>query len=359
MSMVKGWFSDEEETTAEQKQKIEEANRNIEMHLQNIVRLTKQLAELEYNFKLQGQLPYEQWRQLSLDLEKAEAEYLRKRMFANNLFEYRKTGWEPYGDTPAEKKADEFATQARLKQEAIDAFQKMSDLQSKLDQVRDRVEGIINKAITDIKNLEVSYMNFSDSLAYGYKNGAFGNWVDDAKLARAEQVIKAATERITKLKDELSGPIGPATRNENYAEQLNATKAIYSAQQNIFQLRMKALEAERAAALKTIQNMQKLLSEASKFRSDAISAVSADSLQAIRLQDRREPTQDILNEYVKKISGQQAQVKDIETKMLTEQEKARTTLGTIKDNIVSLYKEVTRRQTGFDGKIEINLVNPF
>lgn len=358
------WYLDSEDTeqSAEQLQRLKEINKNISEQYKKMAELTQQLRDLEFDFKMQNAPLNTVLSQLTAEFKKAQANYLRQREYTRDFSAYtRDYKFDLSGLDEAQQREKIATTRAQIAQDAVDAFNKMRELSDKIKQINNELNAMVDKTKQAITNITVQFTKIFTSTAYGYKDGVFGNWAKEAEM-------KMTTDYLAELQAKLNGlnkslyeakTLDSAAITKNLTEQRDIYEIMFKGQQNLFKLRMEQLAQERAKTIENLNTMRNLVQNATKFRSDAISAVSADSLQAIRLQDRREPTQDILNEYVKKISGQQAQVKDIETRMLTEQEKARTTLGTIKDNLVSLHKEVTRRQTGYSGKIDINLVNPF
>lgn len=355
-------LDDEEAKAKEQLKRLNQINKNISEQYKKMSTLTQQLSELEFEFKMQNAPLNDVLLQTTAEFKKAQANYFRQREYTRDFSAYtRDHKFDLSGLDEAQQREKIATTRAQIAQDALDAFNKMSALSDKIKQITNELNAMVDRTKQAITNITVQFTKIFTSTAYGYKDGIFGNWAKEAEM-------KMTTDHLAELQAKLNGlskslyaskALDAAAITKNLTEQRDIYEIMFKGQQNLFRLRMEQLAQERAKTIENLNTMRTLVQDAAKFRSDAVTAVSADSLQAIRLQDRREPTQDILNEYVKKISGQQAQVKDIETKMLTEQEKARTTLGTIKDNLISLHKEVTRRQTGYTGKIDINLVNPF
>ena len=358
------WYlgTEDEDKVQERLKRLKEINKNISEQYKKMAELTQQLKDMELDFKMQNAPLNTVLLQATAEFKKAQANYLRQREYTRDFSAYtRDHKFDLTGLDEAQQREKIATTRAKIALDALDAFNKMRELSDKIKQITNEINAMVDKTKQAISNITVQFTKIFTTTAYGYKNGIFGNWAKEAEMKMTTDYLAELQGKLNALNKSLYGAktLDSAAITKNLTEQRDIYEIMFKGQQNLFKLRMEQLAQERAKTIENLNTMRNLVQEATKFRSDAVSAVSADSLQAIKLQDRREPTQDILNEYVKKISGQQAQVKDIETKMLTEQEKARTTLGTIKDNLVSLYKEVTRRQTGFTGKIDINLVNPF
>lgn len=270
-----------------------------------------------------------------------------------------------------------------------------NDLIKQQEQLKKQLNDINNEYPKYIANLNKQIETFSESFNYGYKDGVFGNYTEEAKKLNIDKKIKDINNELSKiikpevqfekmdlpiqnifnlkpidLKDTLFNfkPVqlkdiinfqDPFT-NMSLGELENSKSLLeqqFKLEQEKARMELDSLVKQREAALGNLKVMQDMIKEVVGFKSTAQSAVEASSIESIRLQSRMFNT--ARSSEMAPLIEQQKQIKEIDKRIEATQKSSSESLKRIVTQLGDIAKRITSAKTTTpQSSSDVQAVNP-
>ena len=317
------WFTHLDEAEEESKE-IDEKIKKIMEPLNEIKNLRKELEELQLERKIKDLLP----REAVKEYEKRASELRKSITDAYAIIEQLKKD--------SRKKDDESLINDKrdAQEKLLNLTKQLYDTEDKISDLRKKQIEIDKEYIKSMEEIRKKISGVSESFNYGYKNGKFGNYTEDAKYQNTlnsldkfsnmyflSDVIKDTTEE------------GLNTAKEKLNEFFDLIKS-----KNEYELN--ALNKQREAAISTFEKTKEILNSISGYRVTAQTAISANTTEAIKLQSRRFESMTENRQLIQ----EQKQIKEIELKMLEKQKESKTTLEKIGNKLSEITNKIGKAQ---------------
>lgn len=198
-----------------------------------------------------------------------------------------------------------------LENKLTNQLREKKSLEDRLASQQEKLNKLNREFSKALYNVSTQYLKLNEVFNYGYKNNKFGNWTADAQRQNIGDEQAGIRNKLSRLANK--------TDLESLKTRQSLTQRYFELIKQEDQLKLAALQEQRQATIDTLMGMKSLIGEAIKFRETAQSAVDANSTEALRLQSRTKT--DINQNALTPVIEQQKQVKDIEAKMLSQQNK--------------------------------------
>jgi hypothetical protein len=221
-----------------------------------------------------------------------------------------------------------------LENKLANQLREKKSLEDRLASQQEKLNKLNREFSKALYNVSTQYLKLNEVFNYGYKNNKFGNWTTDAQRQNIRDEQAGIRSKLSRLANK--------TDLESLKTRQSLTQRYFELIKQEGQLKLAALQEQRQATIDTLMGMKSLIGEAIKFRETAQSAVAADSTEALRLQSRTKT--DINQNALTPVIEQQKQVKDIESKMLSQQNKSLNSLLKISNSLSQIARKIGTAQ---------------
>ena len=320
---IANWIEDVDDAEEEAKE-IDEKIKKIMEPLNEIKNFRKELEELKLERKIKDLLPSESIK-----------------IFEKRASELRNSIEDAYARIEQLKKDSRPKDDESLLNDKRDAQEKLLNLTKQLYDTEDKISDLRKKQIEvdkeyikSMEEIRKKISGVSESFNYGYKNGKFGNYTEDAKYQNTLNSLDKFSNMYflsDVIKD--TSEEGLNTAKEKLNEYFDLIKS-----KNEYELN--ALNKQREAAISTFEKTKEILNSISGYRVTAQTAISANSSEAIKLQSRRFETMTENRQLIQ----EQKQIKEIELRMLEKQKESKTTLEKIGNKLSEITNKIGKAQ---------------
>ena len=320
---IANWWYDVDDAEEESKE-IDEKIKKIMEPLNEIKNFRKELEELQLERKIKDLLP----REAIKEYEKRASELRKSITDAYAIIEQLKKDSRPKDDESLIN--DKRDAQEKL----LNLTKQLYDTEDKISYLRKKQIEVDKEYIKSMEEIRKKISGVSESFNYGYKNGKFGNYTEDAKYQNTLNSLDKFSNMYflsDVIKDTSEDGLNTAKEKLNEFFDLIKSKNEYE---------LNALNKQREAAISTFEKTKEILNSISGYRVTAQTAISANSTEAIKLQSRRFESMTENRQLIQ----EQKQIKEIELKMLEKQKESKTTLEKIGNKLSEITNKIGKAQ---------------
>lgn len=310
-------------------EKSKQLDKQLKVSRENIRKfgdLKKELEKIKLDEAIKKMIPQEAINALVLKSKNANKQIAELTWMIANMAEARKKGMYKLaeGQDVGAKRVEFQEKLNLLYRQKIQIDNELAAKQKELN----KLNTDFSKQLTQLKS---KYYNTIEAFSYDYKNGKFGNYTEDAKKNNLAEDIKEIQNRLSKL---LSSP----ENQQNLQTQAQLLEQLFDKRKALGELQLNQLNKQREAAINNFKAMQEIVKQAAGFRSNAQSAVEANSMESMRLQTRQR--EGLTKQELNPVIEQQKVAQQIEQQMLNQQKTTVSTLGKITDQLIAITGKI-------------------